>query len=144
MMSFVIDASVIVKWIFPERAEEEHLPQALQLLYAIRQGAIKVLQPPHWLAETAAVIVRLRPKIANNAIELLDAMDFPIFNDSDMYRVACRLSERYSHHLFDTLYHAVALESGHAQFVTADKNYYQKAAKQGAIIYLGDFSMNML
>lgn len=142
MRTVVVDASVIIKWIFPEKKEEEHLPQALHLLHAIRQAKVKVLQPAHWLAECIAVIVRLKPQIANEVIDLLDAMNFSTLDTPEVYRLASQLAEQYRHHLFDTLYHAVALENGYGtQFITADKLYYKKSSKKGSIIYLGDFSI---
>jgi predicted nucleic acid-binding protein len=141
MKAVVIDANVAIKWIFPERTEEHHLPQALNLLQAIKKGVLKVQQPPHWLAETAAVIVRLNPKIAEETIALLKAMEFPIIETSEVYRLACQLSHRFNHHLFDTLYHAVALWNGNAQFITADEQYYRKACQYGAITRLADFSI---
>lgn len=144
MKSLVIDASVIIKWIFPERNDEHHLPQALNLLHMIKQGSVKVLQPPHWLAETAAVIVRLQPKLAKETINLLDIMEFPISDGPEIYLIACQLAERFNHHLFDTLYHAVALYDGNARFITADDRYYRKAYKEGAIIRLADFTDTML
>ena len=141
MKSVVIDASVVIKWIFPERTGEDNSAQALNLLQAIKQGSIKVLQPPHWLAESIAVIVRLQPKIAKDAIHLLNAMEFPIIDTPEIYYTACQLSDRFGHHLFDTLYHAVALNDGKSQFVTADEQYFRKTFKQGAIIRLADFSI---
>jgi len=44
------------------------------------------------------------------------------------------------HHLFDTLYHAVALEEG-ATLVTADAAYFAKAKDLGGIELLADFAM---
>jgi len=44
------------------------------------------------------------------------------------------------HHLFDTLYHAVALEEG-ARLVTADAAYFAKAKDLGGIELLADFAM---
>ena len=44
------------------------------------------------------------------------------------------------HHLFDTLYHAVALEEG-ATLVTADAAYFAKAKNLGGIELLADFAM---
>lgn len=141
MKSFVVDASVIIKWIFPEKANEEHLPQALNLLKAIKQNAAKIIQPPHWLAEAAAVIVRLQPKIAEEAINLLNALEFPIIETLEVYQTACRLSTRLDHHLFDTLYHATALCRTNTTLITADEQYYRKAHHQGAIVRLADFSI---
>lgn len=51
MTTVVFDASVIVKWIFADRAEES---QALQILQFIKESLFAVVQPPHWLAEAAA------------------------------------------------------------------------------------------
>ncbi len=141
MKSFVIDASVIIKWVFPDRAEEDHTSQAINLLRTIKQGTVKVLQPPHWLAEVAAVIVRLQPKIANETIDLLNMMEFPVINVPEIYQIACQLSEHFKHHLFDTLYHAVAIYNGNTQFITADDQYYRKTVKKGSILHLGDFSI---
>jgi predicted nucleic acid-binding protein len=140
MKTFVIDASVIIKWIFPDHQKEDYIPQAIHLLQSIKQETIKIIQPIHWLAEVVAVVVRLEPKIAAETVDLLNAMDFPIINDPEIYHTACMLAERFNHHLFDTLYHAVALHHGNTHFVTADDQYYRKTAKQGSIIRLADFS----
>jgi predicted nucleic acid-binding protein len=48
-MNVVVDASVIVKWIFQAPETEENTEQALELLTAIRDGKVSLLQPPHWL-----------------------------------------------------------------------------------------------
>jgi predicted nucleic acid-binding protein len=61
VMTVVLDASVVVKWIFTDRAEEAHALQALQVLQLIKESRVTVVQPPHWLAEVAAVSVRLDP-----------------------------------------------------------------------------------
>jgi hypothetical protein len=44
-----------------------------------------------------------------------------------------------NHHLFDTLYHAVALEHEDALLVTADDRYYRKAEHYGTIAVLRDW-----
>ena len=51
---------------------------------------------------------------------------------------AADLSISLNHHLFDTLYHAVALEEG-ATLVTADAVYFGKAKDLGGIQRLADF-----
>lgn len=141
MKSTVIDANVIIKWLFPERVEEDHLPQALNVLNAVKQNVITVVQPPHWLAEVAAVTVRLQPKIVTEAINLLCAMQFPVIEEPEVYDLACQLSHQFNHHVFDTLYHAVALYRGNTQFITSDEKYYRKAVKKGGIVRLADFSI---
>ena len=51
------------------------------------------------------------------------------------------LAVRYQHHLFDTLYHAVALHTPGAVLVTADERYYNKTRLEGQIYLLADFKL---
>jgi predicted nucleic acid-binding protein len=59
----VRDSSVIVNWAFPDRAREAHAERALNMLYAVHAGRLSVVEPPHWLAEVAA-LVTVSPLIA--------------------------------------------------------------------------------
>lgn len=52
-----------------------------------------------------------------------------------VYQRAIELARQYNHHLFDTLYHAAALEES-ATFITADRRYYDKAKLAGHIMLL--------
>lgn len=55
------------------------------------------------------------------------------------YARAISLATQLDHHLFDTLYHALALETPSAVFVTADRRYFDKARHRGQIAWLPDF-----
>ena len=134
-MNLVIDASVVLKWALPDSEHEENKKEALAVLAAIFRGEASVLQPPHWLAEVAAVLTRLRPDLAEESIELLDLMEFPVALDLAVLQRASRMARALDHHLFDTLYHAVALEHG-ATLITADARYARKAKKLGKLIPL--------
>jgi hypothetical protein len=52
-----------------------------------------------------------------------------------------QLSHQLGHHLFDTLYHAVALETEGAALVTADDAYRHKALQLGVgqVVALSDW-----
>lgn len=50
----------------------------------------------------------------------------------------CQLSREIDHHLFGTLYHAVALSFDGAVLVTADECYYAKASRRGGLVLLRD------
>jgi predicted nucleic acid-binding protein len=134
----VADASVAVKWVLPER-EEADARTALDVLAGVRDGTLSLVEPPHWFAEVAAVVVRLRPAVAKQAVGLLEALDFDVVGDLETYALACDLATRLRHHLFDTLYHAVALRLG-VELVTADLTYYRKAHPLGSIRRLSDIS----
>lgn len=108
------------------------------MLEAIKEGAIDVLQPPHWLLETLAVVARLRPGAADATLDLLDALELAVDDGFEVLERAVRLSTQLRHHLFDTLYHAVALERD-ALLVTADGTYRNKARSLGNITHLSQW-----
>jgi predicted nucleic acid-binding protein len=58
----------------------------------------------------------------------------------ELYALAMSLAERHQHHLFDTLYHALALRTDQAVLVTADERYARKAMPEGRIVLLRDFA----
>ncbi len=134
---YVADASVLLKWLIPERPEE-HFEQASALMAAFAEDKLDLLQPPHWLAEVSAVLARESADSAPEKIGLLHALEIPVSLGAEIYLTATRLSIRYGHHLFDTLYHAVAIEH-RAVLVTADARYYRKVRSHGAIMALADF-----
>jgi len=135
---YVIDASVAIKWMVPENPEERDVPQALALLDALRNGGITLYQPAHWEAEIAAVLARVSPATAIQKMVALRSLAFTRVNDITIYATACELAIRLNHHLFDTLYHAVALHAPEATLVTADQRYFDKANAVGQIVRLGD------
>ena len=139
MNSFVIDASVAVKWFIPDATVETDVDRALQLLASAQRDEARFLQPPHWVSEVAAVLVRLAPKTVGSSAEALMALAFVITaNDVGHYQRAISLALKLDHHLFDTLYHAVALDEK-ATLITADRKYYDKAKRLGSILMLEEF-----
>jgi len=137
-MIVVVDASVSIKWFFQASAQEQDTEQAIAMLLQVQSGQLTLVQPAHWLPEVVAVITRIRPEIAELAIDYLSAMEVKVQQDSDILKTAARLSGQLSHHLFDTLYHALAIHLN-AVFVTADEKYYRKAETMGCIQLLSDW-----
>ena len=140
-MICVVDASVAVKW-FAEgdwALREGHLEPALDILRVSKSGTLDFLQPPHFLAEVAAVLARLTPEKARQNIDDLAAMDINWAEPTVAYARAIDLACQLNHHLFDTLYHALALHTPGAMLVTADRRYFDKAQHLGQIAWLADF-----
>ena len=137
----VVDASVIVKWLFNDPEREEDTDRAGRLMSAIVEGDLRVIQPVHWLVEVAAVLARESPRRAERDSALLAALDLPTANGPEIIQRASRLAVDLAHHLFDTLYHAVALER-QAVLVTADDRYLQKAKDLGSAIHIGDVDLS--
>ena len=140
MSKLVVDASVAVKWFVRDPNEENDVVSAVDILVGIGKNSIEIIQPPHWIAEVTAVLARLQPELSDDAIDLLDAMELPTRADSGIYKLASHLATKLNHHLFDTLYHALALQAN-ATLITADHRYFRKSVNQGSICMLADFDI---
>ena len=97
-------------------------------------------QPPHFLAEVAAVVSRLMPDRAQQYINDLAQLNITWAPPTVAYARAIELARQLDHHLFDTLYHAIALSIPGAVLVTADRGYFLKARHLGQIAWLADFT----
>ena len=102
-------------------------------------GTLDFYQPPHFLAEVAAVVSRLKPDRAQQYIDNLAQLNISWAAPTAAYTRAIELARQRDHHLFDTLYHAVALSVPGAVLVTADRSYFAKAQHLGKIAWLADF-----
>ena len=140
-MIAVVDASVAVKWFLRGHPDEQHTDLALRLLEQSVLGLLPMVQPGHFVAEVAAVLARLNPTGAQD--DLFDLLDirYRTLTSPETYATALDLAIRHQHHLFDTLYHAVALHTPGAVLITADAHYYAKAWFEGQISLLADFSL---
>jgi hypothetical protein len=92
----VVDASVAIKWLLPGREDEGDSDRALALLSRIRDGSLDIIQPPHWLAEIAAVLARLSPRTVNDDVADLYALELPVLDTPGMYLAACALARSES------------------------------------------------
>ncbi|NEX18554.1 MAG: PIN domain-containing protein [Halochromatium sp.] len=142
-MNLVVDASVALKWFFREREDEDDVEPALALLADIGNDHCRLWQPPHFLAEVAAVLAREKPEAARDDLTDLRLLQWQIVDNQFTYELAIDLSIRLRHHLFDTLYHAAAMRTGDAILVTADETYFNKARHLGGIVLLSDFPQSL-
>lgn len=126
-MRCVLDASVIVKWLLRDADREPQTEAAVSLMDAVAGGDVEVRQPPHWLAEVVAVMARLSTATLDSDVRDLHALEFEVVDRLSVYQRAGRLAVELNQHVFDTLYHAVALESVGCTLITADKRYLSKA-----------------
>ena len=137
-MILVVDASVAVKWFVPFSPAEANADIAVTILQRVGAGAVYLVQPPHFIAEVAAVLARLKPeKAASDLVELLHIPQ-RLMESAEVYGTALELAKEFNHHLFDTLYHAVALHTPGSTLVTADKVYFAKAKSRRRICLLED------
>jgi predicted nucleic acid-binding protein len=139
-MRLVVDASVALKWFLKGKPRESHIDKAEAVAAAIARSPTELFAPVHWEAEIVSVLARIEPALVDDALLALDDMRPVAIAGVPVLRRAADLSVALNHHLFDTLYHAVALEEG-ATLVTADASYFNKANGLGGIVQLADFSL---
>ncbi len=139
-MSLVIDASVAVKWVLADRPGEYDTDKAAKLLAQIAGENIVLLQPEHWRVEVFSVVARLAPERFGETWHLLASLNVEEQSSKPVLERAVSLASQFRHHLFDTLYHAIALEQA-ATLITADDAYFAKAYRLGNIELLTNYNV---
>ena len=134
----VVDASVAIKWLIPATAEPQ-ADAAVALFAQLASAPDLALQPLHWITEVLGAAVRIDPDAVAEHVQVLQDLEFATDDRAEIYLRAADLAISLKAHIFDTMYHAVALESG-GTFVTADERYYARAASLGNIMLLSDWS----
>jgi predicted nucleic acid-binding protein len=139
-VTVVLDASVIIKWLLQDPEREAGTDKATQLMEGVIKGEQSALQPTHWLVEVGAVLTRESPATAADDVVMLSALDLPVTDEPQVLRRGVELGMELKQHLFDTFYHAVALENEDSVLVTADQRYFRVAQVKGRIIDLMDWT----
>ena len=65
-MNIVLDASVAIKWFFRSPDNEDDIDAALALLRGVSDGRLRLMEPPHFVAEVSAVLAREAPSMAKS------------------------------------------------------------------------------
>ena len=138
-MTVVIDASVVIKWLLRDPEREAGTDKATQLMETVIKGEEPVLQPTHWLIEVGAVLARESPATAADDVSMLNALELPTTDEPQVLRRGVELGIELKQHLFDTFYHAVALENEDSVLITADQRYLRAAQAKGRIMDLMDW-----
>lgn len=139
-MILTLDASVALKWFLQLRDNEADAGRALSILAGVYDAKIQLVEPPHFISEVAAVLAREKPDEAHDDLLDLLSIERRTVETPDIHATALDISIRYGQHLFDALYHAVALHTPGAVLVTADRRYYTQARAEGQIILLANWT----
>ena len=142
-MTVVVDASVVIKWLLQDPEREVGTEKATQLMDSITRGELTALQPTHWLAEVGAVLARESPSTAADDVTMLDALELPAADDPLVLRRGVELAIELKQHLFDTYYHAVALETPDTTLITADERYLRVGRAKGRIVHLMEWDASV-
>ena len=127
MNTFVIDASIAVKWV----VEEDGTAEAL----ALRQRG-KLIAPQLLVAECTNILWKkvqreeLLKEEALLAARLLQGAEIELLPMQPLLEAAVRMSIEIDHAAYDCVYLALAIDNK-CQFVTADERFLRKIQQGG-------------
>jgi predicted nucleic acid-binding protein len=134
----VVDSTVCVNWFVQTRGKRIR-GFSLDLLAQVRAKQVHIAQPAFWRAHVAALVLRKRGVDVPETVETL--LDVPTRDqrDADVLHLATDIAIATHAELFDTLYHAAAINKG-IELVTANSSYVERAGHLGHIRLLSDWA----
>ena len=141
MKWYVVDASVIIKWIVGDENEPDQ-EKAFDLLNAWMKGIVELSAPALWQYEVGNFLGRELNQVASEKMNLLLNLDIKSVDlKSSMFdRCFVWMGEK-GITFYDASYLAVAAETG-ATLVTADKQFINKMEEEDHICLLNDLNMD--
>jgi predicted nucleic acid-binding protein len=127
--TFVVDASIAVKWVIEEKGTAAAL--------SLRKQA-KLIAPELLVAECANILWKKvrRDELSKDeallAARLLQGADLELFSTRGLLDAAALIAIDLDHPAYDCLYVALAAERD-CRFVTADDRLLRKLARHGAL-----------
>ncbi len=137
MSKYVVDASVILKWVLGDQREADQ-GQAQDLLAAWADGRAELVAPSLWQYEVGNFLGREAPGSAAEKMQLLlnlgiDSVEL----NQNMFEQCFYLMRKKRVTFYDASYLAVACEI-QATLITADKKFCGKLGKPDHICLLKD------
>ena len=140
MGSYVIDASVIIKWVMGDR-EEPDQEKAAGLLTSWAEGKNDLWAPTLWEYEVANFLGREFAPEAKNSMEILRKLGIRGIALTDAMIERCfSWMKTKNVSFYDAAYLAAAQEVG-AVLVTADEKFVKKMDSHEPMIRLKDLSI---
>jgi predicted nucleic acid-binding protein len=143
MTSFVIDASLAVKWL-PLFADEPLVAPAKRFLERSAIGEIDMLVPELFWPEVGSVLCKAvrkqacKPEEAKQALSVLEEQPLATFSSMPLVNASLDIALRYGRSIYDSLYVALAVAS-HSELVTADEKLANALGGYLPVKWLGSF-----
>ncbi|MDP2645909.1 MAG: type II toxin-antitoxin system VapC family toxin [Desulfobacterales bacterium] len=140
MKKYIVDASVILKWVL-EKEKEPDIDQAAGLLHAWEKGAVGIAAPSLWTYEVANILGRILPDEANQKMKLLLDLQIDVVECSEQMIKQCFTWMKEQHVTFyDAVYLAAAYATD-AVLLTSDEKFREKMKKDDRICLLGGWGL---
>ena len=141
MTTYVLDASVAIKWTLPA-APEPLTDKAVDLLKRYRDTEVDFLVPDIFWAEIANALWRgVRQRRwdrdhAESAAADMQDRDFQTVSSQILMTTALEIALKYDRNIYDCLYAALAAES-RSDLITADERLFNAFATRFPVKWLG-------
>lgn len=137
MQRYVVDASVILKWVLGDERESDQ-DKALDLLNAWARGDSELLAPSLWEYEVGNFLGRLLPDQATEKMNLIANLKLSSNPMTEsMQRLCFEWMSQNGVTFYDACYLALAEETG-SILVTADAKFAEKMHHPKSLCLLSD------
>ena len=137
---YVIDASVILKWVIGDENEPDQM-KAMQLLSAWAAGSVTISAPILWQYEVGNFLGREVPEEAEAKMALLLNLKVRDIELTDnIYRLCFAWMKKYKVTFYDAAYLAIAYDI-QATLVTADEKFVKKMEKINCLCLLRNIDL---
>lgn len=143
MTTFVLDASVAVKWVVPS-SNEPLTDESLRLFKRYRDGEVDFVVPDIFWAELGNVLWRGARRgrwsrsDAENAILDFAHREFTTVSSQALLSEALKIAFVHNQSLYDCLYAALAVQA-QSDLITADERLANALAARFPVKWLGAF-----
>ena len=141
MKAFIVDSSVVAKWL-PPLNNEPLASEARVLLADWTRGKIELSVPDLLLIEVANVLWkatragRCKAVEARGALKILISYGLPVAASATLLETAVRIGIEYERTVYDSIYVALAVESGR-ELITADEKLANALAAYFPVKWIG-------
>lgn len=141
MKSFVVDSSLVAKWL-PPLSNEPFAIEARKLLVEWTRGRIELSVPDLLLIEVANVlwkaarVGRCGADEARSALNILISYNLPVVPSMTLLNLAFRIGIEYKRTVYDSIYIALAVQS-QRELITADEKLANALAAYFPVKWIG-------
>lgn len=139
MKKYIVDASIILKWVLEKEKEPDH-DKAAGLLRTWVSGAVGIAAPGLWTYEVANILGRALPDEADQKMKLLLDLKIDTVDCSkEMIHQCFTWMKEHRVTFYDAIYLAAAYAID-AVLLTGDEKFFEKMKNDIRICLLKDIS----
>jgi len=139
MKKYIVDASIILKWVLEKEEEPDH-DKATGLLHDWLRGAIGIAAPNLWTYEVANILGRALPDEASQKMKLLLDLQIDVVDCSEQMIQQCfAWMKEHQITFYDAAYLAAAYATD-AVLLTSDEKFREKMKNDDRICLLKNLS----